>query len=89
LFCEICLRIELSEIPNAPICSGVQISLPANSIYGVKQGIGNMKGKSSKIEDFEDFSETLKHVSMNVSWHQLQKLQSVLHKTQTKRFAGN
>jgi integrase len=27
-------------------------------------------------------------VSMNVSWHQLQKLQSVLHKTQTKRFAG-
>ncbi len=25
---------------------------------------------------------------MNVSWHQLQKLQSVLHKTQTKRFAG-
>jgi integrase len=27
-------------------------------------------------------------VSMNVSWHQLQQLQSVLHKTQTKRFAG-
>ncbi len=25
---------------------------------------------------------------MNISWHQLQKLQSVLHKTQTKRFAG-
>ena len=25
---------------------------------------------------------------MNVSWHQLQQLQSVLHKTQTKRFAG-
>ncbi len=25
---------------------------------------------------------------MSVSWHQLQKLQSVLHKTQTKRFAG-
>jgi hypothetical protein len=27
-------------------------------------------------------------VSMNISWHQLQKLQSVLHKTQIKRFAG-
>jgi integrase len=27
-------------------------------------------------------------VSMNVSWHQLQQLQSVLHKTQTKGFAG-
>ena len=25
---------------------------------------------------------------MSVSWHQLQQLQSVLHKTQTKRFAG-
>ena len=25
---------------------------------------------------------------MNVSWHQLQQLQSVLHKSQTKRFAG-
>ena len=25
---------------------------------------------------------------MNVSWHQLQQLQSVLHQTQTKRFAG-
>ncbi len=25
---------------------------------------------------------------MNVSWHQLRQLQSVLHKTQTKRFAG-
>jgi hypothetical protein len=27
-------------------------------------------------------------VSMNLSWHQLQQPQSVLHKTQTKRFAG-
>ena len=25
---------------------------------------------------------------MNVSWHQLQQLQSILHKTQTKRFLG-
>ena len=66
----------------------VQISPPANSICGDKPGFGNPKGKSPKNGDFEDFSETLKQVSMNVSWHQLQKLQSVLHKTQTKRFAG-
>ncbi len=68
--------------------SRVQISPPANSICGDKPGFGNPKGKSSKTEDFEDFSETLKQVSMDVSWHQLQQLQSVLHKTQTKRFAG-
>ena len=68
--------------------SRVQISLPANSICGVKAGFGNPKRKSSRKEDFEDFSETLKHVSISVSWHQLQKLQSVLHKTQAKRFVG-
>ncbi len=39
-------------------------------------------------EDFNRFSDGLKQVSMSVSWHQLQQLQSVLHKTQTKRFAG-
>ena len=39
-------------------------------------------------EDFNRFSDSLKQVSMSVSWHQLQQLQSVLHKTQTKRFAG-
>ena len=39
-------------------------------------------------EDFTGFYENLKQVSMNVSWHQLQQLQSVLHKTQAKRFAG-
>ncbi|MDE1871056.1 MAG: site-specific integrase [Candidatus Micrarchaeota archaeon] len=30
----------------------------------------------------------MRQVSMLVSWHQLQQMQSVLHKTQTKRFAG-
>jgi integrase len=30
----------------------------------------------------------LKDTSLKVSWHQLQQLQSILHKTQTKRFAG-
>ncbi len=65
----------------------VQISPPANPICGDKPGFGNPKRKSRK-EDFNRFSESLKQVSMNVSWHQLQQLQSVLHKTQTKRFAG-
>ena len=66
----------------------VQISPPANSIYDVKAWFGNSKRKSPRKEDFNRFSESLKQVSMNVSWHQLQQLQSVLHKTQTKRFAG-
>ena len=44
--------------------------------------------KSPMKEDFNRFSDNLKQVSMSVSWHQLQQLQSVLHKTQTKRFAG-
>ncbi len=68
--------------------SRVQISLPANPICDDKQGFGNPKRKSSRREDFNRFSENLKQVSMSVSWHQLQQLQSVLHKAQTKRFAG-
>ena len=68
--------------------SRVRISPPANSICGDKPGFGNPKRKSPREEDFNRFSDSLKQVSMNVSWHQLQKLQSVLHKTQTKRFAG-
>ena len=74
--------------PVSIVDARVQISPPAFSNYDVKAGFGNPEKKSSRNEDFEDFSETLKQVSMNVSWHQLQKLQSVLHKTQTKRFAG-
>ena len=65
----------------------VQISPPANSIHGDKREFGNPKRKSRK-EDFNRFSDNLRQVSMSVSWHQLQQLQSVLHKTQTKRFAG-
>ncbi len=65
----------------------VQISPPANKNYDVKAGFGNPKRKSRK-KDFNRFSDNLKQVSMNVSWHQLRQLQSVLHKTQTKRFAG-
>jgi integrase len=68
--------------------SRVQISPPANSIYGDKQGFGNQERKSFKREDFERFLEKIRQVSMQVSWHQLQQMQSVLHKTQTKRFAG-
>ena len=68
--------------------SRVQISLPAFQNHEVKAGFGNPKRKSPRKEDFNRFSDNLKQVSMNVSWHQLQQLQSVLHKTQTKRFAG-
>ena len=74
--------------PASFVDSRVQISLPANSIYGDRLGFGNPKRKSPRKEDFNRFSDNLKQVSMNVSWHQLQQLQSVLHKTQTKRFAG-
>ena len=73
--------------PASFVDSRVQISLPAFQIHDVKAGFGNPKRKSRK-EDFNRFSDNLKQVSMNVSWHQLQQLQSVLHKTQTKRFAG-
>ncbi|EQD62794.1 integrase family protein, partial [mine drainage metagenome] len=67
--------------------SRVRISPPANFCIDIKAGFGNPKRKSRK-EDFNRLSDSLKQVSMNVSWHQLQQLQSVLHKTQTKRFAG-
>ncbi len=66
----------------------VQISPPANSICDVKAGFGNSKWKSQRKEDFNKFSDNLKQVSMSISWHQLQQLQSALHKTQTRRFAG-
>ena len=53
-----------------------------------QERVRKFETESSKKRDFKDFSETSKQVSMNVLWHQLQKLQSVLHKTQIKRFAG-
>ena len=68
--------------------SRVQISLPANENYDDKTKFRNPRQKSFKREDFEKFSEKMRQVSMQVSWHQLQQMQSVLHKTQTKRFAG-
>ncbi len=74
--------------PASFVDSRVQISLPAFQNHEVKAGFGNPKRKSPRKEDFNRFSDNLKQVSMNVSWHQLQQLQSVLHKTQTKRFAG-
>ncbi|MDE1861023.1 MAG: site-specific integrase [Candidatus Micrarchaeota archaeon] len=39
-------------------------------------------------EEFEPLINTLKQVSMRVSWHQLRELQSILHTAQTKRFKG-
>ncbi len=68
--------------------SRVQISLPAFQKIDDKTVFRNPKQKSFKREDFEKFSEKMRQVSMLVSWHQLQQMQSVLHKTQTKRFAG-
>ncbi len=38
-------------------------------------------------EDSDRISEPLE-TSMNISWHQLQQLQSILHRAQTKRFSG-
>ena len=78
--------------------AGLKILWPSAFVSSNLTPCTNEKRRQNKVqksrrqifqkEDFERFSENLRQVSMNVSWHQLQQLQSVLHQTQTKRFAG-
>ncbi len=61
---------------------------PCTSKNRRQNWIQKSSSKNFGKEDLGEFSEILKQVAMQASWHQLQQLQSILHQTQTKRFAG-